>query len=42
MHVLWRRLNVCKESKVKSKIPGERLYIDTNSVRASSFGGNKF
>jgi hypothetical protein len=33
---------VCKETQVKSMVPGERLYIDISSVRASSFGGYKF
>jgi hypothetical protein len=37
-----KQLNVCKESKVKSNAPGERLYIDISSVKAPSFGRNKF
>jgi hypothetical protein len=33
---------VPKESETKSIIPGERLYIDTSSVKTESFGGSKF
>jgi hypothetical protein len=33
---------VPNESETKSIIPGERLYIDTSSVKAKTFGGSKF
>jgi hypothetical protein len=33
---------VTKESDTRSTIPGERLFIDTSSVKAKSFGGSKF
>jgi hypothetical protein len=31
-----------KESGTKSTIPGERIFIDTSSVKTKSFGGSKF
>ena len=31
-----------KINKNRSKIPGERLYVDTSSVRDKSRGGSKF
>jgi hypothetical protein len=34
--------SVMKESGKKSMIPGERLFIDTSSVKTKSFGGSKF
>jgi hypothetical protein len=33
---------VPKELETKSTIPGERLYIETSSVKTESFGGSKF
>jgi hypothetical protein len=37
-----KRNAVPKESETKSTISGERLYIDTSSVKTESFGGSKF
>jgi hypothetical protein len=34
-----RRMNLCKETKSKSTVPGERLLMDISSVRADSLGG---
>ncbi len=34
--------SVMKETGTKSTIPGERIFIDTSSVRTKSFGGSKF
>jgi hypothetical protein len=34
--------SVMKESETKSTIPGERIFIDTSSVKTKSFGGSKF
>jgi hypothetical protein len=33
---------VTKESETRSTIPGERLFINTSSVKAKSFGNSKF
>jgi hypothetical protein len=37
-----RQQNVCKESKVKSSVSGERSHVDISSVRVPSVCGNKF
>jgi len=37
-----RRKGVSKEKKEKSEIPGERIFIDIASVKATSIGGSKF
>ena len=37
-----RQKNIPKENTNRSTIPGERLCIDTSSVKSKSYGGNKF
>jgi hypothetical protein len=37
-----RKKNIPKENENRSLTPGERLYIDTSSVKSKSYGGNKF
>jgi hypothetical protein len=37
-----RQVNVGKEAKSKSTVPGERLFVDISSVSTVSFGGAKF
>ena len=37
-----RQKNIPKENENRSLTPGERLYIDTSSVKSKSYGGNKF
>ena len=37
-----RQKNLEKETKERSSIPGERLFVDISSVKTESFGGSKF
>ncbi|MGL4341755.1 MAG: reverse transcriptase domain-containing protein, partial [Lactococcus lactis] len=37
-----RQKNVSKESDSRSKVAGERLFVDISSVKAESYGGSKF
>ena len=46
MRGLWvakiKRSNLNKVNLHRSKVPGERVYIDTSSVNTQSFNGSKF
>ena len=37
-----RQKNIPKENVNRSSVPGERLCIDTSSVKSKSYGGNKY
>ncbi len=37
-----KQKNVAKKSEVKATRAGERLFMDTSSIKAKSFGGSKF